>query len=176
MDNFFKRLLANNQGATSIEVAILFPIFLIVTFGIIEMGWFVLREADLENAVSQTAHDVYLGKNQVENMDREDVETLLCSRLSFVTDCEENVTVELQVMSSFTDIPNNDVVCREKDVKLNTNIVYENGDEEAILLLRACATIGLLSPFGATIFDVGQTANGNYQLVSSEMIMVQQLW
>ncbi|MEO0637388.1 MAG: TadE/TadG family type IV pilus assembly protein [Pseudomonadota bacterium] len=166
------RFWRQQTGVTAIEYGILGPIFFSLILTGAEVGWVMIREASLEHAVRVASREVYLGKAKAGNMTQADLEKIMCEQMTMMTNCEQNLAVEMQVVSSFSAIPANSIQCREADVPLDTEIVYQNGDESEIVMMRVCASIPTLTDVGPFALGLPKTAQGNYQIVSTDVFMV----
>ncbi|MEP4804316.1 MAG: TadE/TadG family type IV pilus assembly protein, partial [Hyphomicrobiales bacterium] len=87
------KLRRHEDGNATVEFVIVFPaIFFLVLAGL-ELGIVTLKHAQLERAVDLTVRDIRL--NTGINPQHDDIKALICSRASFIKNCETSVRLEM---------------------------------------------------------------------------------
>lgn len=161
------KFLRDNKGASAIEFAILAPVFLMIVFGIMEIGFHMAQISNLDDSVRTIVRLVHIGKANKEQYNTAEIAQLICDETSFFPKCEQRITIELTKIDSFGDIPNTNAQCQEHEEPINTSINYSNGDESVVLFLRVCVIIDFLTPYADMVF-AGRTLEGRkIEIVSS---------
>lgn len=94
------------QGATAVEFAIVALPFMILLFGIIELGTVFLVSATLDNATDRAARMIRTGEFQTSgNVSINDFKALVCQRMAFLSSpCVGTLKVNVRTFNSFNDV------------------------------------------------------------------------
>ena len=94
------------QGATAVEFAIVALPFMILLFGIIELGTVFLVSATLDNATERAARMIRTGEFQTGgNTSKDDFRGLVCGRMAFLSSpCVATLKVDVRTFDSFNDV------------------------------------------------------------------------
>lgn len=92
------------QGATAIEFAIIALPFMILLFGIIELGMVFLVSVTLQNATDNAARQIRTGELQNSGANTKAAfAALVCSNMTWLSaPCASKLTVDVQTFSNFT--------------------------------------------------------------------------
>ncbi len=98
-DKVRKRLSACDSGATALEFAILAPVFFVVLFSIIEIGYHALIQSDLDGLSYNFTMSMAISDDN--GMDKQQViNDILCAQKTVFVKCE-NVTVGIDAYDRF---------------------------------------------------------------------------
>ena len=98
----WRRISADRSGATIVEFALIFPVLLLITMGIIQVGWIFIATQHLENAVADLGRMVRTGQVQDANLGQAEFRALLCERMKPILTCEtSNLLLDVQVVPDF---------------------------------------------------------------------------
>ena len=145
-----KRFGKNKRGAAALEFAIVAPLFLTLMMSTFEVGWFYFVNSAVDGATINIAREIRTGQIRGDNnfdvdefMDEE-----VCPRLQFFGNCEERLTAEVMVFSSFQELADEDsaTVCQGDDPDLIDDIVVDPGGEQDIVRIRICLVYDTLNP------------------------------
>lgn len=163
---FFSRFRRSENGAiATIEFALLFPGMIFFVLSGIELGIMMLNHAMLERAVDLTVRDIRLGTGTAPQHD--EIKDLICERAGFIENCNQNMRLEMIQIDPYnwSGLPGTpDCIDHSEDVAPVRS--FTNGQENELMLLRACVKIDPVFPttgLGATIEKDG---NGQYALYS----------
>ncbi|WP_243470714.1 TadE/TadG family type IV pilus assembly protein [Ruegeria denitrificans] len=136
------------DGGVTLEFALVFPaIFFLVLSGL-ELGLVTLQHAQLERAVDLTVRDIRL--NTGVNPQHDDIKALICSRASFINNCETSVQLEMIRQDPFNAITVPAVPdCTDLSEVVRPVRTFHNGLENELMVLRACAKINPMFPTSA---------------------------
>ena len=161
-----RRFRRGEDGSATIEFAITFPAMIFFLLSGIELGMVTLHHAMLERAMDITVRDIRLGTGTAPQHD--DIKDLICERAGFIEDCGTNLRLEMIQVDPFNWAGLNaeaDCIDHSEDVAPVRSFV--NGQDNELMILRACAKIEPMFPtvgLGATI---GKDGAGNYSLLAT---------
>ncbi len=163
------KLLSDRSGIAAVEFALVAPIFFALIFSIFEAGWVITKIALVENAVEKTARGIYTGA--VQNNTSITPDTLIqdiCDGIVVISDCSENVTLDVRTIMYLGVQPSDDVVCRDSSSPgFNPVTIYDPGASSEITFIRVCVTTELFTPFLGLGLALPKNANDRYEIVTS---------
>lgn len=150
-----KRLLKSKAGATAAEAALVLPIFVVMTFGIIETAVLYFIATSLEGQVAAAGRQVRTGNVQANASPLEAFKSLLCGGLGGLIDCD-NVVLDVR------NFPNWSSVTYPPFLDENGNPLgnaFSPGGPGAIVVVRVAYRWSILTPFLGQFFgdSGGQT-------------------
>ncbi len=163
---FLSRFRRSEDGQSTVEFAITFPAFFMILLSGIELGFVNLHHAMLERAVDITVRDIRLGTGSAPQHDT--IKDLICERAGFIDDCKDSLRLEMIQVDprNWSTLPN-DADCIDKSEEVAPVRNFVNGQENMLMLLRACAVIDPVFPTtGLGEALVKNEASGEYALVS----------
>jgi len=173
---FFRKLESDISGVSTVELAILGPVFFALLFSGFEMGILYTRMVLLDDTLTKTSKLIYIGTFAEGlgdgTLTASDFEESICDKISLLfPSCEANLTVELTPINTFSDVPDTDAVCHDKDVPINPAVDFDPGGGSTIVFMRACMTVSILTPGAGLGLALPKTDNDRYQLISSTTFM-----
>lgn len=141
----FLRFRASEKGSAPVEFAIYFTVIMAVLASSVEIAYLNMRHAMLERAVDLTVRDIRLSTGAIPSY--EEVRTDICDRAAVLDDCVENMRLEMTQVDPrvFVGIgPGSDCINAEEDPRPVRN--FENGNENDLMLIRACAKFKPIFP------------------------------
>lgn len=102
------RFLRARRGATAVEFAFVAMPFLILLFGIVELGGVFLASTTLEMATDRAARQIRTGEFQSGGgTTKDDFKTLVCSGMSWLqSPCATNLYIDVRTFNNFQDLAN----------------------------------------------------------------------
>jgi hypothetical protein len=179
LKNFISRFSNDEQGSSTIEFVIVFPVFFGFFLMTVESGIVSIRHVMLEHAIDITVRDVRLGKMPVPTIAL--LRTKICDEARIIPDCEEMVQIEQFRLDplNWVNVPTA-VQCinRGLDMSAQPTMGFTNGGNNELVLMRVCARFDPLLPtsgLGKAITEVnsGADAAGSYALVSLAAFVVE---
>ncbi|WP_120501792.1 TadE/TadG family type IV pilus assembly protein [Roseovarius sp. EL26] len=166
----FLHLRRKEDGNASVEFFIIFPIYLSLLFLSIELGLVTMRHAMLERGLDVAVRDIRLGTGTfafedpvdvngnpvldsdgnpvtAEDVNHARIVKSICDNAIVLRDCHKNLILEM--------VPNNirtytalgpDTECRDKDEDANPAYTVVPGQENELMMLRACLRYDPLFP------------------------------
>jgi len=162
------RFLQCTVGATAVELAFLLPIFFGLVLGVIETGWLMAKFAMIDRAVTNTSRFVYTGAASTDDtITRETLEDFICEEAVIVSDCTDNIALEMIVIGSSFTPPATNAPCREKELGINPTTSFQPGASSEVVFMRVCVTTEVLMPLIGLGFALAKTDDGNFQFTSN---------
>jgi len=162
-----KRFARSQSGSATIEFAITFPVLITLMLSGIELGFVSLQHAMLERAMDITVRDIRLGTGSVPQ--HADIIDLICERAGFISNCDTTLRLEMIQVDprNWTDIDATPD-CIDRSVEVSPVRNFVNGQENELVILRACAMIDPVFPttgLGQSLSDGG--TDGQFALVAT---------
>lgn len=161
-----KRFSRAERGATALEFAIIGTPFLVLLFGVIELGLVFMVSITLQNATDAAARKIRTGQFQTGGAtSKSDFKTQVCSYMSWLqSSCSANLTVDVQTFTNFTNQSNTGAV---NAAQFNPNSTcFTTGVAGDIVLVRTYYQWTIFTPLlNAALVNMG-TGSGK-RLISA---------
>lgn len=133
-----RRFARADDGAVAVEFAFVIIPFLMIVFAIFELGLVFLVSLTLENSLATVDRRIRTGEFQ--NATRESYYAAVCQEMSWLgAACGTALTVDVQVMPSFTDTAKPPAPDLEKPC-------FDPGGPNSIILVRAYYSWPVITP------------------------------
>ena len=160
------RALRRDEGSSTIEFVILFPIFMLLMLVGIEAGVMMTRQAMLERAVDIAMRDLRLGTwaeptHQV-------LKDRICANSVIIPRCQEDLMLELApVDTAGWALPPQPPACvdRVQEIEPVTDFVAGAGNQ--LMMVRACFVIDPMFPTTPLGLRLPLDASGGFQMTSA---------
>jgi Flp pilus assembly protein TadG len=96
-----RRLGTHQRGVTMVEFALIMLPFLLLVFGIFEVGLVTWGGLELDNATSDVARMVRTGQAQGENYSEEQMKEEVCEHVSLLFDCKTKLRIDVRTFPNF---------------------------------------------------------------------------
>lgn len=171
-----RRFLGRDDGSSTVEFVILFPVFMVLFLSSFELGNVMLRQTMLDRAIDMTVRQIRIGA--VTTVDHDTIKDMICDRSVFLTDCRDELRLEMDIVNprAWANLdPTIDCVDREDRAQPPRR--FQPGNQNQTMLLRAChlfepmiSSFGLGTVLGALLVeDDGDT----YRIVSTSSYVVE---
>ena len=162
----------DRSGATAIEFALIAPVFLAFVFSLFEIGFLFVRMTMVEHAVNSVARSVYTGEVTKGvsggTITQADIEAAVCNNAAIISNCMDEVTVELTEVASLSSLPATNAICTDSWLDaIKPSVTFNPGSAQSTVFMRVCVTIDLLTPGLGFGLNLTKTATGRYQIVAS---------
>lgn len=154
-----------DRGSMTIEFALWFPIFVAFICGTTELGLIAARHARLEFGVDAAVRMVQLEtENEVTHATL--VQTI-CDTAAIIPNCTENIMLEMRSQDLRDRITmTNDAECTNRAEEVNEQADFDNGDENELMVLRACVKFAPVFPTTGIASSIKRDSAGDYSLIS----------
>lgn len=133
------RALARDEGgATAVEFALVLAPFLLLFFGLLELGLVYLATVTLENAVIDSSRQIRTGQVQVAGTSASAFKTLTCSNMPWLASaCSTALRVDVRTVSTFASASN---------LTTPTTTCWDPGGPASLVVVRAYYAWPVVTP------------------------------
>ena len=168
------RFRRREDGAASIELAILFPIFMALFVASFELGLYMTRQVMLERATDLTVRSLRLG--EFEDPKLNDLRNAICERADRVLpNCRASLLIDItEVPLQGWTAPNVSAQCIERtpdgELKVVDNVLLNPGQPNDMMLIRVCS---LQKPvFVTTWLGLAMQSHGDFYALTTASAFV----
>jgi Flp pilus assembly protein TadG len=167
LGRFVRRFALGRRGATAVEFALVSIPFLMLIFGIIEIGLIYFASISLENATYAAARQIRTGQLQTAGgATASSFTTLVCANMSWMgSSCTSNLSVSVQTFSSFQSVTSTTPVSNGQVVK--TTLPFQIGGPGDIVLVQTYYPWTVLAP---SLDRIGTPLNGSQTLLQASAV------
>ncbi len=172
MTGFLRRFLRAEDGSSTIEFVILFPLVFGLVLSSIELGVLLTRQAMLDRGIDLTVRDLRLGG--ANRITHDQLKASICSHaIGLIPDCVNQLRLEMVPMDPRAWTPlRADVACVNRGAPATPVDRFSNGAPNRLMMLRACAVIDPY--FSANVLGFPNVAGGSARgLVSTAAFVVE---
>lgn len=145
MRNLFRPFRKDERGLASIEFALFFPLYISLFFWAVEQGLITMKAVMLEHSLDVAMRDLRLGL--IDNPTPDLLKEQICARARIIGDCEDQMMIELQSVSTVTwAMPSTPVTCVDNDEEIQPSVAFNRGQAQELMLVRACIVVPVLFP------------------------------
>ena len=175
---FLRLFRRNEDGGPTVEFALVFLPFMILTFSGFELGLLMTRHVMLERGVDMAVREVRL--NTGTPLDEDQFKAMVCNAAGIVKNCTTQVRLEMlavdmwdQSSVSSTSIPRVASCTDQADPFLPARN-FVNGTSNEMMVVRACGLFTPMLPeFGLGYFLSRMRGDGYYPLVSTTAFVME---
>ncbi|RPE72011.1 TadE-like protein [Pacificibacter maritimus] len=162
----FKTYAARDDGSSTIEFSIIFPLFMFILMGGYEVGYYTVSSATLDRGLDMAVRDVRLGRMQT--VDIATLKSTVCDYSSYVRDCEENIHIALEPVNADDFVaPKSYAQCKDRKAKVEPATVFKDGAENELMLVRACVLVDPIFPTTWLGAHLQRSEGSGYAMVST---------
>jgi len=171
MKNLKKRLW-REDGTASMEFVLMVPLFITIFMASFESGLMMVRSILLDQAVDITMRDLRLGHFTLPTEDT--LRTEVCSRTIIFSNCEANMLIELNRVSTATwAMPNTPTQCINRDEVIDPVVALQIGQQNDVMLIRVCEIQDAIFPTTGIGLGLSVDDQGGYQLIARSAFVVE---
>jgi Flp pilus assembly protein TadG len=147
-----RRLFRSKSGLTAVEVALVLPPFILLTFGIIETAMLYFIATSLEGQVAAAGRQIRTGNVQAGGSPIDEFKNLLCGGLGGLIDCD-NVVLDVRNYPNWSNVTYPSFLDEDGNPSGNT---FSPGGPGNIVVVRVAYRWTILTPFLGEFFgDAG---------------------
>jgi Flp pilus assembly protein TadG len=164
-----RRFAKCRSGSSAVEFALVAPIFLALTFSIIEAGYFFFVSSAVEAANAKAARLIRTGQAQAGSISREAFFEEICDTVELFGDCNERLTVDVARFATFAALAADIAapVCRDADTDAVDAIPYQTGGAREIVRVRVCYLHKSFNP--GLGLNLDRAADGRVKMFSTSI-------
>lgn len=162
---FFRPFRKDERGLASIEFAMFFPIYMGLFFWAAELGIITMKSVMLDHALDVAMRDLRLGL--MDDPTPENLKQEICARAKIIGNCEDQLMIELQAVSTQTwAMPQTPVTCVDNDEEMQPSVTFNPGQAQELMLVRACIVVPVLFPRGILGRQLHMDSSGGIGIAS----------
>lgn len=142
-----RRIWRREDGTSSVEFVMVFPIFLFSLFWSIETCVWMLRATSLERGLDMAIREIRIS-TQNSQPTYDDLKKIICDTSGMLgSECFSDLKLELQKTDprAFNGLPA-EADCRDKSEPIKPAVNFNPGQPNDLMLVRACARIEPIFP------------------------------
>lgn len=152
----------DREGTAAIEFAFVAIPFMLLLFGIIEIGLAFFADQVLNNAVLDAARMIRTGQAQAQGFDASKFKEQILANASGFPMSADRLTIDVEKIDSFTSYKSKPLI---EDGKMTNDVGYNHGEANEIVIVRAMYRWPMISSLMATNF--ADLATGDRLLVAT---------
>ncbi|MCF6445126.1 TadE/TadG family type IV pilus assembly protein [Nereida sp. MMG025] len=157
-----KRFWRREDGVSSIEFVILYPIFYFLFFAGIESGLMQARQAMLERALDLSVRQIRL--NTFSPPTYSQLKTMICDGAGMLHKCEDSLKLQMVIRDPRQKLELGEPQCHDEPKPLNPQGDFFPGGENQLMFLRVCVLQPPILPNLALAPYLPRTQTGEYKL------------
>jgi Flp pilus assembly protein TadG len=159
----------SREGSSAVEFAIVAPIFLALTFAILEAGFFFFIQSATEAANAKAARLIRTGQAQSGGFDKNAFFDEVCDVVKLFGDCNQRLTVEVKRYNSFAGLAADaaGTTCRDANQAAIDAMDYQAGASREIIRVRVCYMHKALTP--GIGLKLAKAQNGQVKMISTSI-------
>lgn len=166
-----RRAWKDERGVASMEFVLVVPVLLAIFMASFESGLFMVREILLEQALDRTMRELRLG--HIPNVTNLVLKQEICSRALIFSNCEANMKVDLQRVSTATfTMPDTPAQCLSRNAEAEPVVAVDFGQQNDLMLVRACVRADAIFPTTGLGLNLVQ-ADGAYGIIARSAFVVE---
>lgn len=163
---------SKEDGSSTIEFVILFPVIMTIFLSAVEAGMLMLRNVWLERGVDMAVRELRLGINVP--ADEGELVTRICNHAGFIRNCDQLMRIEMVRLDTSTFVmPSSGSTCVASDKLTQPVLEYTQGAGHDLMLIRACAIFDPYFPFTGLGLQMPRMATGEYALTAASAFLVE---
>ncbi|HEY4264443.1 MAG TPA: TadE family protein [Micropepsaceae bacterium] len=147
-----------NSGAAAAEFAMIAPVFMLLTFAILETSMVFFANMILDNAVIDTGRLIRTGQAQTGSMTQADFRNAVCDQVKILLSCDPtNLLIDVRSFANFSGSAFPPALDAAGNLNPNLNAYQPGGSSDAtgssIVLVRVLYKWQLYTPLFAQYFE-----------------------
>jgi Flp pilus assembly protein TadG len=161
----------DDRATATMEFVIMFPVVITLFIAVFESGIILTRQVLLERSVDEAVRLLRLAVG--ETLTNADIETAICNNTRVIPNCDEVLVVDLRRIDDTTyDIPMPDVACvNRNNMTLELGNGSEFGEDNELILLRACAIVDRILPFSGFGLNLVRDDTGGVHMTAASVFV-----
>lgn len=176
MTRFIQTFLRSEDGTTSVEFVILFPIVMTMFLSAIEIGVLMTRQGMLDRGLDMTVRQVRLGAfDRVPPARLHDaLRTMICNGTAMIPDCLRQVKLEMVSMDPRgAGFLSGEVDCIDRSAPARPVRSLVSGQSNELMVLRACVLFNPIFPTSGLSGQLVRQQGNAYALVSTAAFVIE---
>lgn len=166
---FVFKLCRDRQGTAAVEFSLIALPFLILAFGIIEIGCIFWGNYELDNLTTSAARIIRTGEAQNGNLSQAQMVERICGGAVVLTNCATKLKISVQTFNNFASVTG--PAAKDSKGNLQKNFPYQPGGPSQVVLVTSFYEWPIIGPTSLALLS--NIASGNRLLQSSAVIQTE---
>jgi Flp pilus assembly protein TadG len=166
---FVFKLCRDRQGTAAVEFSLIALPFLILAFGIIEIGCIFWGNYELDNLTTSAARIIRTGEAQSGNLSQAQMVERICGDAVVLTNCATKLKISVQTFNNFAAVTGPSV--KDNEGNLQKSFPYQPGGPSQVVLVTSFYEWRIIGPTSLALLS--NIASGNRLLQSSAVIQTE---
>jgi Flp pilus assembly protein TadG len=159
------RAFRREEGTGTVELVLVVPMLFSIFMMSFESGLMMIRSVMLDRATDLTMRELRLG--HYTDPDTDLLKDEICNRTSMITDCDDAIMIEMQVVDQTTwALPAPPTRCRDRSLAIQMEPGFSVGTQNELMLVRVCVLQRAIFPTTGLGDGLSDNTYGEYGLVS----------
>ncbi|MBF9045288.1 hypothetical protein HKCCE4037_18235 [Rhodobacterales bacterium HKCCE4037] len=166
-----RRFWKDEGGTATLEMVIMFPLMMLLFMAAFETAIILTRQIMLERTLDMSVRVLRLAQGVVTDADA--VRDTMCANTSLLPNCEELLTIDLQVINDDFTMPDNNQICagRNNDMVIAPDNTFNQGGNNEFVLIRTCLIVDRVLPFSGFGLSLARDASGGMHMMASTIFV-----
>lgn len=168
MRRFLTRFRRDEDGNSTVNFVLVFPLYFATVLTFFEAGWIMAQLAMLDRGVEVAVRDLRVG-TQVDPTPN-NIRTRICDASFLIRNCEEVTMIELTEIATAADYPTDGADCVDRTTPndpLNPQDDFTPGARAEIMYMRVCILIDPWFPGLGLGFLLPKDSTGGVQMATA---------
>ncbi|WP_166416139.1 TadE/TadG family type IV pilus assembly protein [Cochlodiniinecator piscidefendens] len=166
ISKFTHWLRKEDDGNSTIEFALFFPMFIVLFISAFEAGLLSIRGILIERALDIAVRDLRLGTWTPPTHTA--LRQRVCDNAIGIPQCMDTLLLEMQPVSTESwDLLSNNAQCVDRSQTVLPATTFDGGHENNIMLVRACAVFSPIFPQIGLGYHIQKDSTGGYAVIAS---------
>ncbi|WP_439104218.1 TadE/TadG family type IV pilus assembly protein [Celeribacter marinus] len=139
-----RRFWQREDGTSTIEFVVIFPAFAMMMMGGYEIGYYTVSHTMMDRGLDLAMRDVRLGK--LSPVTANTLKHSVCEYAKYVANCEAKLHIAMEPVDAVGFVAPPTAACLDKTTNAAPNTTFEDGDENELMLVRACINVEPIFP------------------------------
>lgn len=166
----------DEDGNTSIEFVMIFPIFMVLFMSVIEMGLLMTRYMMFERGLDITVREMRL--DSAATYTKDSIRDAICDETLIVGHCKSSLTLEMVRLDNDDNawsFPQSDAVCKSQFVEVEPATNFTPGLSHETMYVRACLNVEPMFPWAGLGANMVKDENGTFNMIAQSAFAVEPL-
>lgn len=167
INQYLRRFRRDEAGSVeTVAFAIWLPLIIFTLLAALEVGAYTARATMLERALDQVVRTIRLSTGSAPQHSQ--IKDMICDRAVILPNCEENLRLEMvqRDLRNWAVLPAT-ADCTDNSLEVAPVRAFENGLENQLMVMRACAKISPIFPLTWWAEAVHKDQAGDYALLAA---------
>jgi Flp pilus assembly protein TadG len=168
--------LRGEDGNSSIEFTMIFPIFIVLFLSVIEMGVMMTRYMMFERGLDITVRELRL--DSAASYTKDGIRDAICDETLIVSHCKTSLTLEMVRLDNDNNnwsFPAANATCTNRFAEVEPSTAFVPGTSHDTMYVRACMNVEPMFPWAGLGATLVKDENGTFNMIAQSAFAVEPL-